>query len=71
MDDALIDLMVRRGTYWRPTLYIYQRNGRSSTEMNQFRAANFKKAVEKGSGLSMEPISEDMPGRNRRPPISR
>ena len=49
IDDALIDLMVRQGTVWCPTLYIYNRGGRNAnSEMTQFRAANFKKAVDKG-----------------------
>src|SRR5580658_388410 len=49
IDDALIDLMIRQGTYWCPTLYIYNRGGRNpNSEMTQFRAGNFKKAVEKG-----------------------
>jgi len=49
VDEALIDLMVRQGTYWCPTLYIYGRGGRNAnSELSQFRAANFKRAVEKG-----------------------
>jgi imidazolonepropionase-like amidohydrolase len=49
IDDALIDMMVRQGTYWCPTIYIYQRGGRNpDSEVNRFRASNFRKAVEKG-----------------------
>jgi imidazolonepropionase-like amidohydrolase len=49
VDEALIDLMIRQGTYWCPTLYIFQRGGRNAnSELNQFRAANFRRAVEKG-----------------------
>ena len=67
-----IDLMIRQGTYWCPTLYIYGRGGRNAnSEMSQFRAANFKRAVEKGvkivygtdvGGFSWDqPIVQDFP----------
>jgi imidazolonepropionase-like amidohydrolase len=48
MDDALIDMMVKNGAYWCPTVYIYQRSGRSNPEVTAFRAKNFRTAVQKG-----------------------
>jgi imidazolonepropionase-like amidohydrolase len=49
IDESLMDLMLKQGTYWCPTLYIYGRNGRNAnSEQSAYRAANFKRAVEKG-----------------------
>jgi len=48
MDDELIDLMLKKNAWWCPTLYIYQRSGRSNPEVTAFRARNFKNAVQKG-----------------------
>jgi imidazolonepropionase-like amidohydrolase len=47
MDEPLMDMMIRQGAVWCPTLYIYQRNQRNP-EVTQFRAKNFRRAVEKG-----------------------
>jgi imidazolonepropionase-like amidohydrolase len=49
IDEPLMDLMIQQGTYWCPTLYIYSRSGRNAnSEQSAYRAANFKRAVEKG-----------------------
>jgi imidazolonepropionase-like amidohydrolase len=48
-DEEIIDLMLAKGAYWCPTLYIYQRGGRgANSELSQLRARNFKLAVQKG-----------------------
>jgi imidazolonepropionase-like amidohydrolase len=49
MDDELADLMIRKGAYWCPTLYIYQRSQRAAnSEMTTVREKNFRGAVQKG-----------------------
>jgi imidazolonepropionase-like amidohydrolase len=51
VDETLIDLMIRQGTYWRCT---YGRGGRNAnSELSQFRAANFRRAVEKGVEIAL------------------
>ncbi len=49
MDEELAKLMVSKGAYWCPTLYIYNRNGRSAnSEMMQAREKGFRSALAKG-----------------------
>jgi imidazolonepropionase-like amidohydrolase len=50
MDAALIDLMMSKGATWCPTIYIYSRGGRNSASTD-FRASNFKLAVQKGAKI--------------------
>ena len=50
MDAALIDLLIAKGATWCPTIYIYSRGGRNSASTD-FRATNFKLAVEKGAKI--------------------
>jgi imidazolonepropionase-like amidohydrolase len=47
MDEDLMDMMIRQGAYWCPTLLIYARNNRQP-DVTPFRAKNFRRAVEKG-----------------------
>lgn len=49
MDEELADLMLRKGAYWCPTLYIYNRSGRNpNSEMMQAREKGFRSALQKG-----------------------
>lgn len=50
LDEATADLMVEKGTYLCPTIYIYVRNARSgrAAEAAAAREANFHRAVAKG-----------------------
>src|SRR5581483_3829949 len=49
MDEELVNLMLSKGAYWCPTLYIYNRNGRNAnSEMMQARERGFRTAVQKG-----------------------
>lgn len=49
MDEELAALMVSKGAYWCPTLYIYNRGGRSAnSEMMQARERGFRSALQKG-----------------------
>ncbi|SPE39667.1 Amidohydrolase [Candidatus Sulfopaludibacter sp. SbA3] len=49
MNEQLADLMVRKGAYWCPTLYIYGRSGRNAnSEMMQSREKGFRGALQKG-----------------------
>jgi imidazolonepropionase-like amidohydrolase len=50
MDAALIDLLITKGATWCPTIYIYSRGGRNNASTD-FRASNFKLAVEKGAKI--------------------
>lgn len=50
MDAALIDLLIAKGATWCPTIYIYSRGGRNS-QSTDFRATNFKLAVQKGAKI--------------------
>jgi imidazolonepropionase-like amidohydrolase len=60
LDDELIDLMVRRGVYWCPTIFVgvYVAEGRAAggapiwTKMRDLAAAAFAKAVKKGMRIS-------------------
>ncbi len=60
LDDALIDMMVSRGVYWCPTIYvgIYVAEGRAAAgnplwpKMRDLAAAAFAKAVKKGVRIS-------------------
>ena len=46
MDEELADLMLSKGAYWCPTLYIYNRSGRSAnSEMMQAREKGFRSAL--------------------------
>lgn len=49
MDEELVNLMIAKGAYWCPTLYIYQRSGRAAnSEMMQVREKGFRAALKKG-----------------------
>ncbi len=49
LDEATASLMVEKGTYLCPTIYIYARNPRArASEAANAREANFRRAVEKG-----------------------
>ena len=49
IDDSIIATMLKQGTWWCPTIYIYSRNQRSAnSETSQFREKNFRAAVQKG-----------------------
>jgi imidazolonepropionase-like amidohydrolase len=50
MDSQLIDLLIAKGATWCPTIYIYSRGGRNSASTD-FRASNFKLAVQKGAKI--------------------
>jgi imidazolonepropionase-like amidohydrolase len=50
MDAALIDLLISKGATWCPTIYIYSRGGRNNASTD-FRATNFKLAVQKGAKI--------------------
>jgi imidazolonepropionase-like amidohydrolase len=50
MDAALIDLLIAKGATWCPTIYIYARGGRNAASTD-FRASNFKLAVQKGAKI--------------------
>ena len=50
MDAALIDLLLAKGATWCPTIYIYSRGGRNN-QSTDFRATNFKLAVQKGAKI--------------------
>ena len=60
LDDELIDLMIQRGVYWCPTIYVgvYVSQGRADTgapiwlKMRDLEAAAFAKAVKKGARIS-------------------
>jgi len=60
LDDQLIDMMVSRGVYWCPTIYvgIYVAEGRAAAgsplwpKMRDLAAAAFAKAVKKGVRIS-------------------
>src|SRR5579864_880765 len=60
LDDELMDLMVQRGVYWCPTIYVgvYVSQGRADTgapiwnQMRDLEAATFAKAVKKGVRIS-------------------
>ena len=60
LDDELLDMMVQRGVYWCPTIYvgIYVAQGRADTgspiwlKMRDLEAAAFAKAVKKGVRIS-------------------
>jgi imidazolonepropionase-like amidohydrolase len=60
LDDETIDLMIRRGVYWCPTIYvgIYVAEGRAAAgapiwiKMRDLAAAAFAKAVKKGVRIS-------------------
>jgi imidazolonepropionase-like amidohydrolase len=60
LDDELMDLMVQRGVYWCPTIYVgvYVSQGRADTgapiwlKMRDLEAAAFAKAVKKGVRIS-------------------
>ncbi len=60
LDDELIDIMVRRGVYWCPTIYVgvYVAEGRAAAgapiwlKMKELEAAAFAKAVKKGVKIS-------------------
>jgi imidazolonepropionase-like amidohydrolase len=47
MDEDLMNVMIRQGAYWCPTLFIYARNNRQP-EITPFREKNFRRAVQKG-----------------------
>ncbi|MDR3703559.1 MAG: amidohydrolase family protein, partial [Candidatus Sulfopaludibacter sp.] len=49
MDEELANVMVSKGAYWCPTLYIYNRSGRNAnSEMMQAREKGFRSALQKG-----------------------
>jgi imidazolonepropionase-like amidohydrolase len=49
LDEATANLMVEKGTYLCPTIYIYARNARNrGSEAANARELNFRRAVEKG-----------------------
>ena len=49
LDEATASLMVEKGTYLCPTIYIYARNPRArASEAANAREVNFRRAVEKG-----------------------
>ena len=50
MDAQLVDLMIAKGATWCPTIYIYSRGGRNNATTD-FRASNFKLAVQKGAKI--------------------
>jgi imidazolonepropionase-like amidohydrolase len=50
IDAQLIDLLIAKGATWCPTIYIYSRGGRNSASTD-FRASNFKIAVQKGAKI--------------------
>ncbi len=50
MDAPLIDLLIAKGATWCPTIYIYSRGGRNNASTD-FRASNFKLAVQKGAKI--------------------
>jgi imidazolonepropionase-like amidohydrolase len=60
LDDELMDLMIQRGVYWCPTIYVgvYVSQGRADTgapiwlKMRDLEAAAFGKAVKKGVRIS-------------------
>lgn len=60
LDDELLDMMVQRGVYWCPTIYVgvYVSQGRADTgapiwlKMRDLEAAAFAKAVKKGVRIS-------------------
>jgi imidazolonepropionase-like amidohydrolase len=60
LDDETIDLMIRRGVYWCPTIYVgvYVAEGRAAAgapiwiKMRDLAAAAFAKAVKKGVRIS-------------------
>ena len=60
LDDQLIDMMVQRGVYWCPTIYVgvYVSEGRAAAgnpiwlKMRDLEAAAFAKAVKKGVRIS-------------------
>ncbi len=60
LDDELMDLMIQRGVYWCPTIYVgvYVSQGRADTgapiwlKMRDLEAAAFAKAVKKGVRIS-------------------
>jgi imidazolonepropionase-like amidohydrolase len=60
LDDAMMDLMIRRGVYWCPTIYVgvYVAEGRAAAgapiwlQMRDLAAAAFAKAVKKGVRIS-------------------
>ncbi|PYT19743.1 MAG: amidohydrolase [Acidobacteria bacterium] len=60
LDDETMDLMIRRGVYWCPTIYVgvYVAEGRAAagapiwTQMRDLAAAAFAKAVKKGVRIS-------------------
>jgi imidazolonepropionase-like amidohydrolase len=60
LDDELMDLMIQRGVYWCPTIYVgvYVAEGRSAAgapiwpQMRDLEAAAFAKAVKKGVRIS-------------------
>ena len=60
LDDEMMDLMIRRGVYWCPTIYVgvYVAEGRAAAgapiwiQMRDLAAAAFDKAVKKGVRIS-------------------
>jgi imidazolonepropionase-like amidohydrolase len=60
LDDELMDLMIQRGVYWCPTIYVgvYVSQGRADTgapiwlKMRDLEASAFAKAVKKGVRIS-------------------
>ena len=60
LDDELLDIMVQRGVYWCPTIYVgvYVAEGRAAAgdpiwlKMRDLEAAAFAKAVKKGVRIS-------------------
>ena len=60
LDDETMDVMIRRGVYWCPTIYVgaYVAEGRSKegapiwNQMRDLEAATFAKAVKKGVRIS-------------------
>ncbi len=60
LDDEMMDLMIRRGVYWCPTIYVgvYVAQGRAEAgapiwlQMRDLAAAAFAKAVKKGARIS-------------------
>src|SRR5260370_31330651 len=60
LDDEMIDIMVRNGVYWCPTIYVgvYVADGRAAAgapiwlQMRDLAAAAFSKAVKKGARIS-------------------
>jgi imidazolonepropionase-like amidohydrolase len=52
MTDELVELLMKKGAWWCPTLYIYARSGRgANSERNQAREKVFRSAVSKGAKI--------------------